>query len=351
VVTCVSIIENVQNYFDKKGNKALGLAGKTEISVLGKGESNLNLLAQNCDKEFVVRVSLLEKSRTKREYNTLKSIELLKIAPRAYILDTSREFVDEDFSVIERLLGTQIIGYISAEDAMTVARILSKLHRKKYSHFGQIDGKLQAGDLYDVLTERKGWVSYEFDKLAEEITRNHKPDDSAQSILPALIKLKAALDDICLKNKQFFSGSRFSVIHGDLRQWNLLKYPDGINLIDWELARIADPAEDIANFFVNSYILESSKKAFMDEYRRSSEDKNLEKRIKVYALLQSMGIAFWFGKNYYYNRSKKLHRELNTPEREKEYLKDFFYFLSLSIKQSGLDPHMTPSKARQLGGL
>jgi len=347
----LSIIENVQNYFDKRGNKALGLTGKTEISVLGKGESNLNLLARNGKKEFVVRVSLLEKSRTEREYNALKSIESLKIAPRAYILDTSHKFVDEDFSVIEKLPGTHLLGNISTEDVQIIARTLSKLHSKKYPRFGQIDGKPQIGNLYDALTERRGWVSYEFGKLRDEIIRNNKPADLKQSILPTLVKLNEALNDICLENKQFFSGSGFSVVHGDLRQWNLLKHPDGISLIDWELARIADPMEDIANFFVNSYISESNKKVFMDEYSGSSEDKNLEKRVAVYELLQSMGIAFWFGKNYYYNRGKKLHQELNTPEREKEYLNDFFHFISESMKKSYLGPRMTSSKARRLGRL
>jgi len=347
----VSIIENVRNYFDKKGNKALGLAGKTEISVLGKGESNLNLLARNGKKEFVIRVSLLEKSRTEREYNALKSIESLNIAPRAYILDTSGKFVDEDFSVIERLPGTHIMRYISVEDARTIARMLSKLHRKKYPRFGQIDGKLQEGSLYDALTERMGWVSYEFDKLEEEITRNNKPADLKQSILPTLVRLNEALDEICLKNKQFFSGSSFSVVHGDLRQWNILRHPKGISLIDWELARIADPAEDIANLFVNSYISESCKKVFMKAYLGGRTDKSLEKRIKVYELLQIMGIAYWFGKKYYYSRTNRLHRELNTSGKDKEYRDYFFHFISGFIKKSGIDQRMTPSKAKQLGRL
>lgn len=347
----MSIIENVRNYFDKKGNKALGLAGKTEISILGKGESNLNLLARNGRKEFVVRVSLLEKSRTRKEYNILKAIEPLHIAPRPYIIDDSKRFVKEDFIIIEKLPGRLLNKRISVDDVKIIAKTLLKLHHKRYAGFGQVDGNLKKGILYDSLNERIGWASYEFDNLRDEIIRNNKPADLRCSILPVLIKMKRIFDDICLKNRQFFSGSRFSVVHGDLRQWNILRYPGGISLIDWELARIADPAEDIGNFFVNSHISEPNKKIFMKEYLGGRTDKSLEKRIKVYELLQMMGIAYWFGKKYYYSRANRLHRELNTVGKDREYRNYFFYFMSGFIKQSGLDPRMSITKAKRLGRL
>jgi tRNA A-37 threonylcarbamoyl transferase component Bud32 len=347
----LGIIENVRNYFDKKGNKALGLTGKTEISVLGKGESNLNLLARNSEKEFVVRVSLLEKSRTRREYNILKAIEPLHIAPRPYVIDESKRFVKEDFIIIEKLPGMLLNKRISADDVKIIAKTLLKLHHKKYTGFGQVDGNLKRGILYDSLNERIGWVSYELNNLRDEIIRNNKPADLRRSILPVLIKMKRTFDDICLKNRQFFSGSHFSVVHGDLRQWNILRYPGGISLIDWELARIADPAEDIANFFVNSYISGSGKKIFMKEYLGGRTDKSLEKRVRVYELLQMMGIAYWFGKKYYYSKANRLHRELNPTGKDKEYRGYFFHFISGFIKKSGLDPRMTSSRARRLGRL
>jgi thiamine kinase-like enzyme len=341
----------VKNYFEKEGNAALELTGKTEISILGNGESNLNLLARNGRKEFVVRVSLLEKSRTRREYNILKAIESLRIAPCPYAIDESKRFVGEDFIIIEKLPGKLLNKHISLDDVKIIAKTLSKLHRKKYTGFGQIDGNLKMGILYDSLNERRGWTSYELDNLTDEIIRNNKLTDLKYSIIPVLIKMKRTFDDIYLKHKQFFLGSRFSVVHGDLRQWNILKYSGGISLIDWELARIADPAEDIANFFVNSYISEPGKKIFMKEYLRGRTDKSLEKRITVYELLQMMGIAYWFGKKYHYSKTNRLHQELNPVGKDKEYLGYFFYFMSRFIKQSGLDPRMTPLKARRLGRL
>ena len=347
----MSIIEKVKNYFEKEGNRTLGLTRKTEISILGKGESNLNLLARNGGKEFVVRVSLLEKSRTRREYNILKAIESLQIAPHPYIIDDSKKFVDEDFIIIEKLPGSQLSGYVSADDARAIAKILSKLHCKKYTGFGQIGESLKKGTLYDSLNERFGWACYELTSLIEEVMSNNKINNLKYSILPVLLKMKYAFNEICLKNKSDFLETHFSVVHGDFRQWNILKHSGGLSILDWELARVADPAEDIASFFNGGYISASNKKIFMNEYLKSGADKTLEKRVQVYELLQMMGTAYWVGKKYYRSKMNKLHRELNPVGKDKEYLKYFFQFISRFIKQSGLDPRMTSPKARRLGRL
>lgn len=347
----MDVIKKIENYFEKEGNAALGLSGKTNISILGKGESNLNLLAQNGDKEFVVRVSLLKKSRTEREYTILKAVKPLRIAPRPFIIDNSKRFIDEDFIVIEKLPGAPLTGHLFSEDAVAAAKILSKLHRKKYSGFGMVGEKLKEGTEYACLNERLGWAYSELNSLVDEVLNNTRVGSLKGSILPVLFKMKSKFNEICVKNKDYFSAQRFSMVHGDFRQWNLLKHQKGLSIVDWELARIADPAEDIANFFTNSYISKPDKKIFMKEYVKHERDKNLEKRIKIYELLHMMSIAYWIGKRHYHSKTAELHPELNPVGKDKEYLNYFFYFISKFIKTSGLDPRMSFPKAKKLGWL
>jgi thiamine kinase-like enzyme len=80
--------------------------------------------------------------------------------------------------------------------------------------------------------------------------------------------------------------------HQDLLFENMIRTASGIVVVDWEYARLADPAYDLAVFTTTYSVNDHQRKMLLDAYR--STDSGLPERIlyyeKVYALIE---ILWW----------------------------------------------------------
>ena len=96
----------------------------------------------------------------------------------------------------------------------------------------------------------------------------------------------------------------FTVVHGDVNHNNwLLSDRDELFLVDWEGAMIADPAIDIGMLLYN-YVPENKWSKWFETYG-VQESLNLNKRMKWYTVIQSIGMVQWY-------EEQKRFKDMNT---------------------------------------
>lgn len=132
--------------------------------------------------------------------------------------------------------------------------------------------------------------------LVDKLSRNFQHVKAALSkedyaILERLEVLRKVLD----KFKIFKRAS-----HGDLHHYNLIKVAGGMQLIDWELSSIADPAYDIARLFSVDNFNAEQKSFFINTYQNAfdiflSKQKieHLKQRIQLFEPLNHFSIVVW----------------------------------------------------------
>ena len=88
--------------------------------------------------------------------------------------------------------------------------------------------------------------------------------------------------------------------HGDLHHGNLIELNNNIQLIDWEVSSMEDPAYDIARLFCVSDFSEESRIIFLEHYKQAGnitlsalEIENLKQRIQLFIPINSLSIVFW----------------------------------------------------------
>ncbi len=96
----------------------------------------------------------------------------------------------------------------------------------------------------------------------------------------------------------------FTVVHGDVNHNNwLLSDRDELFLVDWEGAMIADPAIDIGMLLYN-YVPKQQWSNWFNTYG-VKESMNLNKRMKWYTVIQSIGMIQWY-------EEQKRFKDMNT---------------------------------------
>lgn len=96
----------------------------------------------------------------------------------------------------------------------------------------------------------------------------------------------------------------FTVVHGDVNHNNwLLSDHDELYLVDWEGAMIADPAIDLGMLLYN-YVAESQWPEWLHTYG-VKDTFNLQKRMKWYTVIQSIGMIQWY-------EEQKRYKDMNT---------------------------------------
>lgn len=88
--------------------------------------------------------------------------------------------------------------------------------------------------------------------------------------------------------------------HGDLHHGNIIELHNQLQLVDWEVASMEDPAYDIARLFYVSDINEENRRIFLCHYKQVGEnvlsEKDIEclmQRIRLYIPINFISIVFW----------------------------------------------------------
>lgn len=312
---CLYMKHRLKSIIEGLNPKSLGV---NEISIssfvkLGIGEGNLNYLFSVGNKEFVCRVNIDKHSpnKSRNEFNFLKSVESLGVAPKAYHnFRRSREFA-WDFNIIEFIKGKPFRmkkrSYAS-DQIREIARILAKLHSKKcnglpkqnypYQHF-----------LTQSLEYNKTINKYN-DRLRYELKQIHM-----------------VVKEFVPKNEEY----EFGLIHGDVCPQNIIQTSNGMKLIDWESSRCSDPAIDIANVLVDLELKNDDMILFLEEYGRIRKDATILERANIYAVLLRYTYFLWELTRSFEIVRKKLPKEyLNKTSARSHISEAGFQFRKLS---------------------
>jgi thiamine kinase-like enzyme len=265
-----SIIENINP-------KLLGV-DKIRIDSfkkLGVGEGNLSYLFKIKNKKFICRVNIDKgvPKKSKTEFDSLKKVEGLNIAPKPFYYRPKDKKFPYDFIILEFIEGKPLRmkkRTYTKKQIKQIASILAKLHSMNCSSLPK--GKYS---FQHYLKECKNYIK----------TINKRND-----------KLKRELNEIYNRIKNFLpkkEAHKFSLIHGDVCPQNIVETKNGLKLIDWESLQCSDPARDVANILIDLELKNSDLDMFLKEYQKIRKDPTILERAKTYAILLRATYFLW----------------------------------------------------------
>jgi len=327
--------EKLRQYFENLEPTLLGLSGKItvdSISELGLGESNLNYLAIVNSKKFVFRVNMdpADTGKSRKEFNALKSVEGLRIAPKAFILDESEKHIDGTFLIMEYIEGTpldKIETKLSTKIIRELARIVANLHSQ------------EIGDVRNMLAKEKptpdAWVSA-VRKRIEYIRKRRRKYFERDGF-------DIMLDETLSKIRLVARGSEFRGVlrpgHGDICQQNLLVHNGELRLIDWEDFGLRDPASDIGIIF-EGFGIEFTKEQedeFLREYLNIRTDETLKERLKVFRPIIQFDQFVWAVMHVFEIGEKEMHEHFVERKNIQEHMDYARYCFDRCIKSGVID--------------
>lgn len=247
----MAVESKIVEYVRKIGPEVLGLKEESmvEAKKLGLGQSNLNYLVKVDGKQFIFRINMdpnrPNKSRT--EFDSLKIVEKLGIAPKAFHYESSEDYFGETFIVLEYLEGESLENKeISDEITEELARTVARLHNTSVGHIEK---------------------------------RLRKTMSSKRAML---YRIKQRIDHINVRRKRYFPAeNRFGILlaktlrgfnkwkisaepnyvlgHGDIAPQNVIMHDGKLVLIDWEDLGLADAGVEIAIIFDSFDFLKSKR--------------------------------------------------------------------------------------------
>jgi len=182
------------------------------------------------------KTSLIDTERA-LEYRTYEAAHQAGLpVPAPLLLEEDPHHLDRPFSVMAEIPGceTSVAGLAGPEQAARRQR----LGQNKWSLLGRLAAMdIDALGVTSFMTSPAHPAAHELDYWAGVIAADAQ---HPQPVAAAAIRwLRANLPP---------PGSRLALVHGDYRTGNFLHAPDGEirGLLDWEMAHIGDPLEDLA---------------------------------------------------------------------------------------------------------
>lgn len=175
-----------------------------------------------------------------------------------------------------------------------------------------------------VLVKKLHYSPFKFKKNPETaISYINESSKCFQTIIPILGKKDYPLLKKLTGIKNFLAKShdiKFPA-HGDLHHFNIIETNGTLQLIDWELSSLEDPAYDISRLFCVTGFNSAQKEIFLKTYKNScsiflsdSDIKHLIKRIQLYESLNYFSIVIWarYAMSFFYADHRKLLQETIT---------------------------------------
>lgn len=305
------------------------LLGVDEIKIqsfkkLGLGECNLNYLLNIENKKFLCRVNIDKENSNKIEieYENLKKIEHLGIAPKALYFHMRNENFERDLVILEFIEGKPFrMGQktFTDEQIKKLSQTLSRLHSQNI--------KLSNKDKTPYLEVFK--YAKEFVTEINKYTSN---------------KYESELNEIILKVNKIIpktNDALYRLVHGDVCPQNVVETKNEIKLIDWESVSYSDPARDIVNVLVDFGLKNNQLELFYSEYFKNRDDESLLERVKIHQVLTRTNYSLWeimrtfeiinkeLPKEYLQKTSAKVH--LNEARKQFRELKKLIVVSNLKI--------------------
>ena len=298
--------------------KLLGLDGKLKsikLKSLEFGESNLNYIAVLNKKKFVIRINMDPKmpNKSREEFVALKTIEHLKIAPRALFLDDSRKVINETFIILEYQPGHTLNKHLKKLNRRTIEKLAVIVAELHLLHVNKLKLNIERPTYASWLTGIKNNIEYIKIKRAKYFERN---DKFIRIMDNTLSKIKASLETPKYQNKR-------CLIHGDICEQNVLVNNNQLVLIDWESVGLGDPAAEITKIFEafgRIKFSDEQRRLFLKTYLKIRKDKTLKQRIQIFTPLIRYEQFVWAVMHVFEIGEKDMHTSFVKNKNLKEHL-------------------------------
>ncbi len=274
----------IRNYLNTLPPALFGVESidDVHISLLPRGVWNFNYLLRVSGKKFVLKVypnwpiskTMSIDNSGRREFETLRLLSGLNIAPRPVFFDKAEALGGRDALIYEYVTGAPL--RYSKQTALAAAEAYARLHRVDPAAATFLSRREEAPN-----------------RLMTQI-QNKYAFFSRRSDVPAPVKtqLSGYIARSAEYIKQFsrrFKNAPEAIIHADPVAGNIIVDASKLTLIDWQTVMIGDPAFDIWAFTSAPYALwdadavpgEHLKTLFRQKYLLLKEDSTLKERIAL----------------------------------------------------------------------
>ena len=319
----------IKEYLQKLDPKTFGLNKMESIRVkkIGLGESNLNYLAMVNEKKFNVRINMDSRSpsKSKREYDSLRVVEHLGIAPKVFHLETSREYLGETFIILEYLEGKSLeeLRKIDENTLKELGRIVAQLHSTRIEDIERRLEKIGSSKT-DILNEIRGRIGY----IKTKRKGYFKEKGEFENILTDSYRK--------LQQLRFDKKPYYVLGHGDIAPQNvIISVEEGLKMIDWEDLGLIDPAYEIAIIFNSFDFSDRQKELFLEEYSKDKKYPELRKRIPLFLLLHLFCDFCWAIMHVYEIGEGEMHESFLKEQDLKEHI-DYAKKMFQKCKKEGI---------------
>jgi aminoglycoside phosphotransferase (APT) family kinase protein len=320
-------------------NLPTGVLGPVPISVssvsrLNLGESNLNFLVATNQGKFVLRINMDPASDTKStsEFNSLRALAGLRIAPEAFHLDESKVPFGETSLVVKYLEGKPLSeleeGKISAESTAKLAHVVAVVH--------SIDEKKLAIQLPVRGLTYESW----FARMRKDIdyVRQNRKSRSLKSGFDKL--LRDSFNRLQEVSVESAPPNVSAPGHGDICSQNVIVDDDGaMRLIDWENFGVWDPAAEIAIVF-EAFGLDfptDRELEFLSVYASLRQDQTLRERLNVFRPIVRFEQLTWGIRHVFEIANGEMNKAFVESTKMSEHLAFVDFCLTRLVKTSVID--------------
>jgi len=319
----------IKGYLRKLDPKIFGLDGIKSIRIkrIGLGESNLNYLTIINGKKFIVRINMDPRSlnKSKKEYNSLRIVEHLGIAPKVFHLETSKKCLGETFIILEYLEGKSLeeCKKVDKNTLRKLGRIVAQLHNTSIDNIRKHMGKIGSSKT-DILNDIRIRIDYIKTKRKIYFKGKREFEDVLTNSYRRLQQLK------------FDSKPYYILGHGDIAPQNvIISAGKELKLIDWEDLGLIDPAYEIAIIFDSFDFSDRQKELFLEEYSKVKKYPDLRKRIPLFWLLQLFSDFCWAIMHVYEIGEEEMHESFLREQNLKEHI-DYAKKMFQKCKKEGI---------------
>jgi aminoglycoside phosphotransferase (APT) family kinase protein len=300
--------QRIKEYVQRLDPRILGLREMKVNAVrkIGLGEANLSYLAVIDGKKFAIRINMEPASaaKSKREYDSLKIVEPLGIAPRVFYFEPSKKVLGRSFIILEYLEGRSLDQHREINDSTVreLGRVVAKLHNadvKDIKGFLDTTGSSKS----DLLHGIQRMIYYVKAKRSIYFEKRGNLERIIAASLRGLRGIK--FDEKCC----------LVLGHEDIAPQNVILSQGNLKLIDWEDLGLIDPALEAAIIFDQFDFSDEQEQQFLNAYLQLRHDSELTRRISVFWPFQLFRSFCWAIMHVYEIGEGEMHEEFLAEQR------------------------------------